>query len=126
MTDAPTISLVLDQGIPRDVAELLRALNYECVHVGEIGMWRAADEEILAFAVEQKAIIITLDADFHTMLAVSGSSRPSVIRIRMQGLRAPATSHLIQQALAAFPDDLQAGALLTIKPEFRSWVMEFM
>ncbi len=106
---------MLDQGIPRDAAELLRALNYECVHVGEIGMWSAADEEILAFAAERKAIIVTLDADFHTMLAVSGSSRPSVIRIRIQGLRAQATCQLIQQAIATFFDDLQAGALLTIK-----------
>jgi len=115
LTDAHTVRLVLDQGIPRDAAEVLRALNYECVHVGEVGMWCAADEEILAFAAERKAIIVTLDADFHTMLAVSGSSGPSVIRIRMQGLRAPAISHLTQQALAAFSEDLHAGTLLTIK-----------
>ena len=106
---------MLDQGIPRDVAELLRALGYECVHVGEIGMRNATDDEILAFAAEQKAIVVTLDADFHTMLAVSGSSGPSVIRIRMQGLRASATAHLIQQCLAAFSDNLHAGALLTVK-----------
>jgi predicted nuclease of predicted toxin-antitoxin system len=68
LTEVNTISLVLDQGVPRDAAELLRTLSYECVHVGEIGMWNAADEEILAFAAEKKATIVTLDADFHTLL----------------------------------------------------------
>ena len=85
MTEAHAIRLLLDQGIPRDVAGLLRAVQYECVHVGEIGMQNATDDEILAFAAEHKAIVATLDADFHTMLAVSGSSGPSVIRIRIQG-----------------------------------------
>jgi predicted nuclease of predicted toxin-antitoxin system len=40
--------LVLDQGVPRDAAALLRSLGYDCVHVGEIGMSKAGDEEILA------------------------------------------------------------------------------
>jgi predicted nuclease of predicted toxin-antitoxin system len=115
LTEASTISLVLDQGVPRDAAELLRTLSYECVHVGEIGMWNAPDEEILAFAAEKKATIVTLDADFHTMLAVSGSNQPSVIRIRMQGLRAPETSRLIQQVLVEFPGELRRGALITVK-----------
>ena len=29
------IRLVLDQGVPRDAARLLRDLGYECIHVGE-------------------------------------------------------------------------------------------
>jgi len=41
--------LVLDQGVPRDAAARLRGLGYECIHLGEIGMSKAADEEILAF-----------------------------------------------------------------------------
>jgi predicted nuclease of predicted toxin-antitoxin system len=81
--------LVLDQGVPRDAAERLRDLGYECEHAGEVGMSKAADCDILARALEKRAIVITLDADFHAILAVSGASGPSVIRLRIQGLRAP-------------------------------------
>lgn len=42
---------VLDQGVPREAAVLLRNLAHDCIHVGEIGMSKAADEEILAFAL---------------------------------------------------------------------------
>ena len=115
MTEAMAIRLVLDQGVPRDAAGLLRALGYECMHVGEIGMGGAADDEILTFAAGKHATIVTLDADFHTILAVSGASQPSVIRIRIQGLRARETSRLIQDVIAEFGDDLRQGALITAK-----------
>ena len=74
MTEATAIRLVLDQGVPRDAAALLRDLGYECIHVGEIGMWNAADDAILAFASGKHATVVTLDADFHAILAVSGAS----------------------------------------------------
>ena len=46
--------LVLDQGVPQDAAALLRSLGYGCMHVGEIGMSKAADEEILSFLAGKK------------------------------------------------------------------------
>jgi predicted nuclease of predicted toxin-antitoxin system len=46
------MSLVLDQGVPRDAAAHLRGLGHECIHIGEIGMSKAADEEILAFSAD--------------------------------------------------------------------------
>jgi hypothetical protein len=66
--------LVLDQGVPRDAASRFRELGYECTHVGEIEMWNAADNEILNWALKTGAVVVTLDADFHTILAVSGAS----------------------------------------------------
>ena len=51
-------------------------------------MSTAGDEEILSFTFGKTGIVATLDADFHAILAVSGAVGPSVIRIRIQGLRA--------------------------------------
>jgi len=79
-------------------AGLLRALGYESIHVGEVGMWGAADGEILAFAAGA-GNDSNLDADFHAILAVSGAGQPSVMRIRIQGLLARDTARLIQQVL---------------------------
>ena len=77
MTGNPILHLVLDQGVPRDAASRFRELRYECTHVGEIGMGNAADAEILTWALKKGAVVVTLDADFHTILAVSGA-RPRV------------------------------------------------
>jgi predicted nuclease of predicted toxin-antitoxin system len=65
--------LVLDQGVPNDTAALLRSLGYDCVHVSELGMSKAADDEILALSLARNAVVVTLDADFHAILAVSGA-----------------------------------------------------
>ena len=57
-------------------------------HVGEVGMSGATDQQILAWSLAHEAIVVTLDAHFHAILAVSGSTGPSVMRVRMQGLDA--------------------------------------
>jgi predicted nuclease of predicted toxin-antitoxin system len=82
---------------------------------GEIGMSRTADEEILAFSLEKDAVVVTLDADFHTILAVSGASGPSVIRLRLQGLGAPEVVERVRNVLAGFEVDLKRGSLVTVK-----------
>lgn len=107
--------LVLDQGVPRDAASRLRSLGCECTHVSEIGMSKAADEEILAWSLGKNAIVVTLDADFHTILAVTGASGPSVIRLRIQGLGAPEVVGWVQKVLAEFRSDLERGSLVTVK-----------
>jgi predicted nuclease of predicted toxin-antitoxin system len=78
-------------------------------------MGESADDEILAWSLEKNAIVVTLDADFHTILAVSGASGPSVIRVRIQGLGAQAIAELVHDALAGFGDELKRGSLVTVK-----------
>lgn len=51
-------------------------------------MSKATGEEILRLARERVATAITLDADFHAILAVSGAAGPSVVRVRRQGMDA--------------------------------------
>ena len=107
--------LVLDQGVPRDAAALLRSCGYDCTHVGEIGMSNAADEEIIALSLERSAVVVTLDADFHAILAVSGAQGPSAIRMRLQGLGAVEVVEVVRRVLASFAVELEGGALITVK-----------
>ena len=44
------IPLALDQGLPRRAAELLRALGWDVIHIGELAMQRADDEIVLELA----------------------------------------------------------------------------
>lgn len=111
----PGFRLLLDQRIPRDTAALLREVGFECVHVGEIGMSRAEDREILILASEQRATVVTLDADFHALLAVTSAAGPSVIRIRIQGLHADAVGGLVQKVMDRYSNELESGALVTVR-----------
>jgi predicted nuclease of predicted toxin-antitoxin system len=106
--------LLLDQGLPRRSAELLRLEGFDVLHTGEIGMSEALDEEILARAHQEERTIVTLDSDFHTLLARSKASAPSVVRIRIQGLRAERMVVLIPQVLEAISEELARGAVASI------------
>ena len=115
MNAAYGMRLVLDQGVPRGAAAGLRESGYECTHVGEVGMSRASDQEILAWSLEQGAAVITLDADFHAILAVSGAAGPSVIRIRREGLDALAVVELIEKVVVDYRQELVNGSMIAIK-----------
>jgi hypothetical protein len=45
------------------------------------------DSILLQLGRDSQRNVVTLDADFHTLLALSGATSPSVIRIRIEGLR---------------------------------------
>lgn len=116
MNGPSDIRLVLDQGVPRDAARLLRANGFACEHVGELGMSRAEDTEILELARQRQATVITLDADFHMILAVSAATGPSVIRLRLQGLDGAKVADLIAQVVERFTQELRRGCMITVKP----------
>ena len=62
--------LLLDQGLPRSAADLLRKASHDAVHVGEVGAATAEDADLLQMAREQGRVVVTLDADFHALLAL--------------------------------------------------------
>lgn len=82
--------LLLDQGIPLSTAAMLRKTGWDVEHVSDVGMSRSSDRSILDFARIQGRTVVTLDADFHALLAVANDARPSVIRIRQEGLKGEA------------------------------------
>ena len=89
------IRLLLDQGLPRSTATLLQAVGWDVQHVADVGMSCASDSELLHFARKERRVCVTLDADFHAQLAVSGATGPSVVRIRIEGLRGRALADLL-------------------------------
>ncbi|MDZ4778914.1 MAG: DUF5615 family PIN-like protein [Planctomycetia bacterium] len=107
---------LLDQGLPWSAATLLTERWIPTQHVTDLGWAAAADEAILQFAAENDFVVVTLDADFHTLLAGSGAARPSVIRIRQEGLRGPQVADLLARVIEQVRIDLERGAAVTVRP----------
>ena len=108
------MKLLLDQGLPRTAATQLVAFGWDVVHVGEIGMAVSTDSDILRRASLEQRAVVTLDADFHTILALANASAPSVIRVRIEGLGGVDLAALIQRVVSVCEADLLAGAMVTV------------
>ena len=106
--------LLLDQGLPRTTPTYLRSSGLEAEHAGDISLSTADDHAILTHALEHGQIVVTLDADFHAQLALSGAAGPSVIRVRIEGLKARQLSDLLVRVLEQCEDDLKSGAMVTV------------
>ena len=109
------MKLLLDQGLPRSTALLLCQAGIDTIHVGDIGRATAEDAEILQLAHDEQRVVVTLDAHFHTQLALSNATAPSVIRIRIEGLKGDALASLLQTVLAQCANDLNKGAAVTVQ-----------
>ena len=107
--------LVLDQGLPRDAAEILCASGISCLHVADLGMSAAEDADILEWARLRNHTVVTLDADFHALLAITNASAPSVIRIRLQGLDGRAVADLVTPIIDRYAAWLATGCMITVK-----------
>jgi predicted nuclease of predicted toxin-antitoxin system len=109
------MQLLLDQGLPSSAASLLREAGIDAIHTAEINLSTAEDTEILQKALEEELIVVTLDADFHALLALAEATSPSVIRIRIQRLRAQALTDLLIRVIGECEEDLLQGAVVTVE-----------
>ena len=106
--------LLLDQGLPRTTQMHLRRLGIEAAHAADVNLSTADDATVLQFSREHSQIIVTLDADFHARLAFSGAAKASVIRIRIEGLRAEELARLLTRVLEQCREDLESGAMVSV------------
>ena len=110
------MKLLLDQDVSAAAAEILRANGMDVFHARDVALSTADDSDILTWCRENGRILVSLDADFHALLALSGATSPSVIRIRIEGLRDHAMADLIGQILDRTADDLVRGSAVSVKP----------
>jgi len=59
-------------------------------------------------------VVVTLEADFHALLALSGITGPSVIRIRIEGLRGENLARLLVSVIEICDHDLLKGATVSV------------
>ena len=109
------MKFLLDEGLPRRAADFLREKGIDAVHLTDIAQPSTSDASILEFARDDGRCVVTLDGDFHALLAVNGWSAPSVIRIRRQGLSGRDVADLVARLLEDHEPALRAGAALSVR-----------
>ena len=66
------MNYVVDANLSPRLTELLRDAGHDAVHVRDIGLRTASDDEIIDYAISTDRIVISHDTDFGTLLAYRG------------------------------------------------------
>jgi predicted nuclease of predicted toxin-antitoxin system len=93
----------------------LRAVGHDATHLGEQGLMRMPDPEILEKAASEARIVLTFDLDFGELLASSAASLPSVIIFRLHDETPASVNPRLLKAVVEHEKALRAGAVVVVE-----------
>lgn len=100
--------------ISTKTVQWLRQQGYDATHLREEGLHKLPDEQVLAKAVAEQRIVLTMDLDFGYFLAISKASLPSVILFRLEDKRSERVNERLSEVLRLCLNDLSAGAIVVV------------
>jgi predicted nuclease of predicted toxin-antitoxin system len=108
------MNFLLNMNIRREMIAPLQKRGHACRHVGDIGMSRAKDDEIVAEAKRRGEVILTHDLDYGHLLAFSGEKAPSVIILRLRNLSVNEVLSRLDTIWKEIESPLMNGAIVSL------------
>jgi predicted nuclease of predicted toxin-antitoxin system len=68
------VKLLVDESLQHELARILTEAGHDAVHVTDLDLNGAADDDVLTAAAETGRIVVTADTDFGTLLALSSAA----------------------------------------------------
>lgn len=109
------MKVLVDANLSPRVATALKGAGHDTVHVYEVGLAHASDDEILAAAERDGRLVVSGDADFGMLLAIRRAAGPSFVLIRSADRLTPdEQGQLLVDVLATAEVELSRGAIVSV------------
>lgn len=97
---------LVDAQLPPALAEALRQAGGQAVHVVDLGLLAATDQQIWDEAVSRSAVLVTKDRDFPLRRAASNDG-PAILWVRVGNTSNRKLIELVLRALPAIIDAIE-------------------
>ncbi len=97
--------------------EVFQDAGFESTHWSSVGDGRAADRTIFEWAEANGWIIFTHDLDFARLLALAGTTGPSVLLLRSLEILPSQSAQIVIAVLVQHGEELERGAIVAIDPD---------
>ncbi len=108
------MKLLVDMNLTPEWVPFFAAAGIDAVHWSNIGAGGAADSTLMTWAREERRVVFTNDLDFGTLLALAGTTGPSVVQVRTLDLVPTAIGDDVLRLLRDHASSLSAGAIVTL------------
>jgi predicted nuclease of predicted toxin-antitoxin system len=108
------MKILIDANLTPFWVDFLHSAGIESVHWWSVGKGDAPDTELLEWATEHDAAILTSDGDFSQLLAFGRSIRPSVIYLRTNEHNPVGPGTLVIAAYNLISEQAECGMIVTI------------
>ncbi|MEM7124697.1 MAG: DUF5615 family PIN-like protein [Chloroflexota bacterium] len=111
------MNFLLDMGLAQSTAIFLKELGHDAVHLRDEGLQQMQDEDIIAKAQAENRVILTHDLDFGRIVALSGSTIPSVVTFRLENMRPVNVNYYLAAVLEVYSKELESGVMISVNEE---------
>jgi predicted nuclease of predicted toxin-antitoxin system len=114
------LKFLIDMPVTPDAGPHLPAAGHDAIHAVDLGLARAADNELLAVARREERIVITADLDYRRLIALQQADRPGVILFRGGAYSDNEMLALLDRVLARAPTlDLERSIVVVDRTRIR-------
>jgi predicted nuclease of predicted toxin-antitoxin system len=108
---------IVDEALPRSLADAIRAAGHEAVHIREIGLQGSSDAVVFDYAQGQGAVLVTPDLEFGDIREFPPGQHCGVVLLRMPRISTPPrlASEVVRLLRGLTQTDLE-GNLIIMEP----------
>ena len=88
------MNLLADESVDRPIVDRLRQQGHDVVYVAELSP-SMSDDQVLQYANERDALLVTADKDFGELVFRLGKAHRGVVLLRLAGLPAAVKSEMV-------------------------------
>ncbi len=114
------MKFLLDENISPKTANFLKELGHDAIHLRDVNLKSASDDEVIKYAKQYKLVLITIDRDFGNILDYPPGSHPGIIRLKLQYMPSIIVNFVLKTFLEEVkPQDIYGNLAIVEENRYR-------